>query len=316
MKKRMLSLFVATVMAVSVLPGAVLAETDLITTTFASEEASTISVSLTVETSDQRWLDSISTEVIEGATAMDVLLSALDEGGYSYQGAEFNYITAVTTPEGYTVSAYDDGINSGWMYMVNGESPWVGMNDYVLSEGDEILFYYTIHWAITRSSFDDVARSSWYALAVDYVTSEGLFEGTSDSTFSPQSTMTRAMVMTVLHRMSGDIDYVDGEYWYTSHMDWAMDAGISDGSNPLDSVTRAQLVTMLWRYMGEPEASDEASLIQYDDLDQVEDWALEAMLWACESGLLTGKSEDTLAPQDSATRAEVATIIMRLTDEG
>ncbi len=145
-----------------------------------------------------------------------------------------------------------------------------------------------------------------------YVVEQGLFYGTSDTTFAPNDSMTRAMVLTVLHRMSGDTTYAQGESWYQDGVNWAMAQGISDGTDLEGTVTREQLIAMLWRYAEEPDGEDSTDLSHFTDLDSLSDWAQTAMVWAYGNGVISGRTDTTLAPQEGATRAEVAALLMRL----
>ena len=120
--------------------------------------------------------------------------------------------------------------------------------------------------------------------------------------------MTRAMIVTVLARYEG-VDTTSGELWYTEGAQWAVNNGISDGTNLDAAVTREQLVTMLYRYAGEPAATGSAS--SFTDGDDVSSWAADAMSWAIGASLVGGVGNNTLNPQGTATRAEVATILMR-----
>ncbi|MCQ2405700.1 MAG: S-layer homology domain-containing protein [Oscillospiraceae bacterium] len=162
-----------------------------------------------------------------------------------------------------------------------------------------------------NNRFIDVHEDDWFAASVDYALGKGLMNGVSDTEFAPNACMTRAMLMTVLARMAG-VDTSTGENWYDAGMEWAMENGISDGSNPEANITREQLVTMLWRYAGSPEA--EADLSAYTDEGDVSDWARAAMQWAISVGLIKGRTETSIAPAGTATRAEVATILMRYSE--
>jgi len=161
--------------------------------------------------------------------------------------------------------------------------------------------------------FTDVSPRDWFYPAVKFTLANKLFLGTSDQTFSPKAEMSRAMLFTVLHRMSGTIPEQAAEPWYSAGMAWAKTAGISDATNPNGSITREQLVTMLYRYASFKgyDASKTAELSSYSDGREVSSWAQKAMAWAVGEGLITGRTSTTLAPQGSATRAEVALIIQR-----
>ena len=155
--------------------------------------------------------------------------------------------------------------------------------------------------------FTDVSANQWFYDAVAYVYTNGMMEGDSATTFNPDGQMTRAMFWAVLGRIDGAT--ITGANWVETARSWAMAEGVSDGTNPNDYVTREMMVTMLWRYAGEP-ASDE-SLSGYSDAASVSDWAAEAMSWALETGVIEGVTATTLQPQGTATRAQCATIFMR-----
>ena len=159
----------------------------------------------------------------------------------------------------------------------------------------------------TGKAFVDVEKSDWFADAVAYVTDKGLMNGTGSDTFSPSASTTRGMLMTVLARYAGE-DTTGGAIWYEKGMNWAKAKGVSDGTNPEVNITREQLVTMLYRYAGSPAAN--GSLDNFSDAASVSSYAVNAMQWAVANGIVNG-SNGKLNPQNNATRAEVAAILMR-----
>ncbi len=159
----------------------------------------------------------------------------------------------------------------------------------------------------SKNGFDDVASSDWFADAVKYVADKGLMSGTGSDKFAPSATTTRAMLMTVLARYAGE-DTTGGATWYEKGMEWAKAKGVSDGTNPNASITREQLVTMLYRYAGSPKA--DGKLDSFSDSASVSTYAADAMQWAVANGIVNG-SNGKLNPQNNATRAEVAAILMR-----
>ena len=150
-------------------------------------------------------------------------------------------------------------------------------------------------------------KYNWYADAVKYVTDKGLMNGTDDNQFSPSATTTRAMLMTVLARYAGE-DTTGGATWYEKGMEWAKAKGVSDGTNPNANITREQLVTMMYRYAGSPKA--DGKLDSFSDAASVSTYAADAMQWAVANGIVNG-SNGKLNPQNNATRAQVAAILMR-----
>ena len=158
--------------------------------------------------------------------------------------------------------------------------------------------------------FWDVSAHDWFADEVTYVVEAGLMEGVGNHLFKPNGEVTRAMTWTVLARMDGE-DVDGGTPWYAKARTWAMDDGVSDGTHPNNAVTREQLVTMLYRYAGSPRVY--GTLTGYIDCDKVSDWAVDAMIWATDTGLIQGMG-GKLNPQGTATRAQLATMLMRFVE--
>ena len=176
-----------------------------------------------------------------------------------------------------------------------------------LSDGD------TVKVVDNSKTFEDVPATYWGAEAVDFATSRELFVGTSETTFAPDTAMTRAMIVTVLARFEG-VDTTTGDTWYEAGQQWAMQNGVSDGSNMDASLTREQLVTMFYRYAqskGYDTTQGGMAIREYADFEQISDYAAEAMTWAVNTGIINGTSSTTISPQGPATRAQVATILMR-----
>lgn len=163
----------------------------------------------------------------------------------------------------------------------------------------------------TGASFTDVPAGSWYEDAVNYVSEKGLMNGTSKNGFSPNATTTRGMIVTILARVEGV--NTSGTPWYAAGQKWAMDNGISDGTNMVGEVTREQLAAILYRYakLKGYDTSKSNKLDSFKDADKVSSWAVEAMQWANAEGLINGKGNSMLDPQGKATRAETAAILMR-----
>lgn len=167
----------------------------------------------------------------------------------------------------------------------------------------------TVRATFTRGGlpFTDVAVNAWYYDAVSYAYTNGLMDGVSATAFNPDGNMTRAMVWAILARLDGET--VTGSDWVSEARAWAMAEEVSDGTEPNAFVTREQLVTMLWRYAGEPAVS--GGLSSWRDAASVSDWASDAMVWALDEGIITGVTAVTLDPQGTATRAQCAAILMR-----
>lgn len=162
--------------------------------------------------------------------------------------------------------------------------------------------------------FTDVSANNWFYDGVKYAYENGLMNGTSSNAFSPNANTTRGMIVTILARVEGV--NTNGTPWYAAGQKWAMDNGISDGTNMPGVITREQLATILYRYAKQKgyDVSKSAALIGFSDADKVSGYAAEAMQWAVAEGLLQG-SNGKLNPQGSATRAQVATILMRFMEK-
>ncbi|MDO5784874.1 MAG: S-layer homology domain-containing protein [Eubacteriales bacterium] len=174
--------------------------------------------------------------------------------------------------------------------------------------------------------FIDVAQGAWYYDAVAYAYSSGLVSGTSSTTFAPDMTMTRGMLVTILHRMEGEpaasgssfSDVAQGT-WYANAVAWAaknnIAAGYPNGNfGPEDIVTREQTAAILYRYAAYKGygTDTDADLSKYTDAADISSYALDAMKWANTNGFIVGTSDTTLKPQGSTTRAEATAILSRL----
>ncbi len=180
-------------------------------------------------------------------------------------------------------------------------------------------------------TFTDV--KGWYEGAVDKATAYGLFQGTSETRFSPNSFMTRGMLANVLYNLSGKTSYGVGEgafadvtenIWYEDAADWAAKTGVTSGTgkaefSPNKSVTRQDMVTMLYRYakLIGVESKNSAGLEKFPDAGKVSGYAKEAMQWAVAEGFISGRTsggKNCIAPQGTATRAEVAAVLTRFVE--
>ena len=174
--------------------------------------------------------------------------------------------------------------------------------------------------------FTDVPSGAWFEDAVNYVVGAGLFSGTSDTTFSPETNMTRAMMVTVLWRLAGqpgvdkvaDFTDVAADQWYTDAVAWASAYGIVGGYGDgrfgtNDSITREQFAAILHRYavVKNVDVSQAVPISEFTDAKSVSSWALEGVQWAVGAGLMNGTGNNALSPAGTATRAQAATILMR-----
>ena len=244
-------------------------------------------------------------------TVKDVWIVKLDDVEYKVvKGQPFIFPSAPTKP-GYiflgwrgadgTVYQPDDvvAISSDTSF----KAVWANMPDVTPGEDDEP--------DVDVFPFYDVSVNAWYYDAVKYVWDNGLMNGTGTAEFSPNTTLNRAMVWTILARLDG-VDVDGGATWYSKAQEWAMAEGVSDGTDPMGAVTREQLVTMLWRFKGEPAVD---FLLTSPDADTISDWAREAMRWAVSNGIIEGDENGCITPTATATRAQAAAIFMRFVEQ-
>ena len=174
--------------------------------------------------------------------------------------------------------------------------------------------------------FTDVSDTDWFYDAVVYAYENGLMDGVGDNHFAPNTTTTRAQVVTILYRLagepavSGELPFTDVEAgaWYTEAILWAAQNGIVDGVSatefaPGDEITRQQLAAILYRYAGSQgyDVSASGDLSGYPDAGTIQAYAQEAMSWAVGAELLQGFEDNTLRPAGDSTRAQIATVLMR-----
>ena len=178
------------------------------------------------------------------------------------------------------------------------------------------------------SAFTDASATEWYHDGVHFVLENGIMFGMGGGLFAPGSSTSRAMMAQILWNMEGKpvVNYamsytdVSGEAWYAEAVRWVSAEGIMDGYGggkfgPNDAMTREQLAAIVYRYAKykgvDVSVGEDTNILSYDDVSEVSEWAIPAMQWAAGSGAVGGRTASTLNPKDSATRAEIATIIMR-----
>ena len=250
-------------------------------------------------------------------------------------------IEATCTEDGYTGDTYctDCGelIAKGEVIPATGHSfgEWtVSVEADCINEGEEIRTCAVCGETETRvtekrtecpsDAFTDLDKSQWYHEGVDFVLDNGLMKGMSDTIFAPNGQVTRAQLVTILYRLEGQpsvegmenpFEDVAEDTWYTDAVIWAANAGVVNGTSettfdPNAAITREQIAAILFRYAG-AEAVEEDHLKDFADADKISAYALDAMNWAVSEGLITGMGDGTVAPRATATRAQIATILMR-----
>lgn len=175
--------------------------------------------------------------------------------------------------------------------------------------------------------FDDISKDDWYYEDVINVFEEGLFTGTDNNRFSPKANITRGMFVTVLYRLEGEpavnrsipFEDVSADSYYANAVIWAQQNGIIKGFSekefaPNKNITREQIAAMMFRfaqYKGYDVTQGGMQIREFDDFENISDYAIAAMTWAVNTGLMRGKTQTTINPQDNATRAEIAAIFSR-----
>ena len=239
--------------------------------------------------------------------------------------AAYGLITVIRkdTEEKYIINSAGQTLN---------EKPLLGQLHFY---GPLSVYQYEEGYGIVRyigpndSQFLDVKNSDWYFEGVEYCAENELFSGTAKGRFSPDDSMTRAMLVTVLWRLEGqpqptkaeEFTDVENGTWYSNAVAWAAENGIVNGVgnglfNPNGNVTREQIATIMLRYAGIKgyDTTQRADISVYPDAGKVSAYATDAIRWANAAGIISGSSENgkvLILPQGNATRAQVATILMR-----
>lgn len=243
---------------------------------------------------------------LNGVKVRDINSGYIGNVGYSFNNRETNatyYSFEIKDPD--VIASYNlkekDNVLAVELFQGGAES-----GDIYFS-----LNYMIFADTVTEMPFEDVKFESWYYDNVARAYTKGLFAGVTETTFEPKSTMTRAMVWTVLAKMSG-IDLSGGEKWYSTAQKWATENGVSDGTFPKNNISRQEIVTMLYSLSGKPAI--EGNLDSYTDKASVSSWAIDALAWAVENGVMTGRGAGILDPRTDLTRAEACTVILNYLD--
>lgn len=213
--------------------------------------------------------------------------------------------------------------------LVNGKS--VGRREvYTINSVKENIVVEVIFAEKTDLPFKDVVETDWFYPYVKTAYERGYMLGTSETEFEPDTTLTRAMFVTILYRIDAGkatsaniFNDVDNDAYYNEAVAWANENGIVRGVSenefaPDDSITREQMSAILYRYAQyksmDVSVGENTNILSYDDYNDISEYAVSAMQYTAGSGLMVGKSQTTLNPQDNATRAEAATVFVRFAD--
>ncbi len=265
------------------------------------------------------------------------IVEILEATGHSYEAT----VTAPTcTEQGYTthtchcgdsyVDSYADALGHSY-------GDWVVLRQETCTEDGERAHVCeqcghsekeAIAACCPSEAFTDLSNTAWYHEGVCYALRNGIMNGMGDRIFAPNEAMTRAQLVQTLYRIAGSPDVTDMEQhftdvaddsWYAEAVIWVVNnkvvQGVSETSFAPDAqITREQLATILYRYAGEQKV-EEDHLKDFKDVSTISAYAVDAMNWAVASGLIQGVGENRLAPAETATRAQVATILMRFVRE-
>lgn len=301
MKKRFLCAMLSLFLIVSFLPATALADEEIEEGFIASLDIERTDTSITVTVNDSTVLRdkkptlSIPCDFTYAQVTFEgrVLASTLADGSISFRvaaGGTYT-ITKLSEPAPPSVPSHPTGSGSTG-----------GKENTQEPEQDTALY-------------PDVRQGEWYYEAVRYVTEKGLMAGTGKG-FEPNTNTSRAMIWTILARLSGETVNGTGSNWYADAQAWAVKSGVSDGTDPNGSITREQLAAMLYRYAQanglDVSVGEDTNILSYADATSVSEYAVSAMQWACGAGIINGM-DGKLAPQGYATRAQVATMLMRYT---
>ena len=291
MKKRILTLLLAAMMAVSLFPVAALAGGTYYYVVFLYNIGTSMETAQ-IEAGDPHPVYKLS-EILDDINAPEPIRSGYaflgwDDGTHIYStDSEYTFTSSVT-------------FNAVWVR--HPDTPYVPEPE----EPEEP--------EVPAFPFYDVPTSAWYYTAVKYVYDNKLMDGVDTYVFAPNDTLTRAMVWTIIARMSG-VDTTGGNTWYAKAQEWVITNGISDGENPTAAITREQLVTMLYRYAQikgyDVSVGENTNILSYVDATSISEYAMSAFQWACGSGLTEGDENGALTPLATATRAQAAAMIMR-----
>ena len=283
------------------------------------------------------WMHTTYFVLDKGATVYDLWVAATEYAGIDSIGAARNYVETVYSPiSGYELSEFTNGYRSGWMYTINGSHPGFGLCEQTLQDGDVVVWHYVNDYAWEVEDWSAIGGSGWpqhstegnnywnrWLMAPDYYGGKGggITGGDdsgntgSDNTGSGnQGTVPGAGTVTPTENKTGFADVETGAY-YVNAVEWAVENKITTGTSdntfsPDDYCTRAQIITLLWRAFGSPEASSDNCA--FTDVDK-DAYYYDAVLWAVGKGITDGTSATTFSPDNVCTRAEIVTLLFRTT---
>ena len=283
------------------------------------------------------WIATKSYSMNEGDTVYDLFVKAIGDAGLSAVGHNKNYVESITAPKalgGYVLGEFTNGQYSGWMYTINGQHPGYGLKERVLKAGDKIVWHYVNDYRYEVADwFGDAGHPSlgngdlhnkWLGAADKNPSSSSTGgTGTGGATATPKPSATPTPAASPAPTPGGPTSVPDNKWvnpfidvnigdWFYGAVEYVNVNGLMNGTSansfePAADVTRAMLVTMLYRLEGEPTAPGENP---FSDVESAQ-WYTNAIIWASESGIVEGFGEGIFAPNDALTREQIAAILYR-----
>ena len=278
-------------------------------------------------------LEAVVSEPMIGAIAHSVVLvKCADEN--SAARAAFEMVTNCNPRKWICVAADDvkavSGGNVAMLLMTTKEG---GLGETILKNfekqfGIDNTYEYGAEETEWENPFTDVKDTDWFYDTVKYVNQNGIINGMTEDTFAPNTELTRAMLVTILYRSEGSPEVeadskfsdVKASDWFGAPVIWAAENGIVNGVSetefaPNNAITREQIAAIMYRYAQAKEydvaIAKVTAIDGYSDAASISSWATDAIKYTVGTGIMKGKTADTLNPQDKATRAEAATVVMR-----
>lgn len=306
------------------------------------------------------WISRTKLTLSKDSYVIDAVRKALSLNGIPFT-IRSNYISEIRG-----LAEFSNGKLSGWMYTLNNKYPNLGVEEQKLSNNNEIVFHYTDDYTVEKTNFKPSGGGSssggsagsnssngsstivtppsnnntsttvkfsdinghWAEEYIKQAASDGIMNGTSANTFSPEEVLSRAMLVTVLWRMENkpQVNYamsfedVPNEEWYTEAVRWAASEkivnGFSDSEFGSDTpVSREQTAAILYRYAQykdiDTSVGENTNILSYSDASEISEYAIPALCWTVGAKILSGKTSSELCPTDTSTRAEIAAIIVR-----
>lgn len=263
-------------------------------------------------TGDYTWLYVNNVSMAQNSTVADLIEFVFNANDVSCVGLENNYITSVTY-KGTTLSEFDKGQNSGWMYKVNGEYLNVSIRDYKLSDGDNVEFVYVEDYTKLDYNTNDSDWSSSGGGGGSSSNTATTVTTTETTTYTATETTTELTTESV--EITSTFDDVNENHWAFDAVTALFEKGAVKGKSenmfvPNDSVTRAEFVAMLYRLVG----TEGDYILNFNDVDS-DSWYYTPVAWAYENGIVYGVNSDSFAPSANITRQDMACIAERFADK-